>query len=300
MEAMAYGCPATSAYHLDPQHGDVDDRPLRRARRSRTRFLPDLVTMDKIASYCLTEPGSGSDAAALKTTRAARRRPLCRSTAPSSSSRARATTTSMSAWSAPARRSRRASPAWSIEKDTPGLSFGAPEKKLGWNASPTAQVIFEDAACRSRTCVGAEGDGLPLRDDGARRRAAQHRRLLARRRAALPRRGDQLHQGAPAVRPADRRLPEHAVHARRHGDRPGGGARAALHRRGQGHRRRARQVALLGDGQAARDRQRLARSSTARCSCTAATAICRTIRSNASGATCASIRSWRAPTRSCA
>jgi acyl-CoA dehydrogenase len=47
-----------------------------------------------------------------------------------------------------------------IEKDTPGLSFGAPERKLGWNASPTAQVIFEDCRVPVENRVGAEGDGF--------------------------------------------------------------------------------------------------------------------------------------------
>ena len=47
-----------------------------------------------------------------------------------------------------------------IEKGTPGLSFGAPEKKLGWNASPTAQVIFEDCRVPVENRVGAEGDGF--------------------------------------------------------------------------------------------------------------------------------------------
>src|SRR3546814_18783861 len=47
-----------------------------------------------------------------------------------------------------------------VEKDTPGLSFGAPEKKLGWNASPTAQVIFEDCRVPVENLVGAAGDGF--------------------------------------------------------------------------------------------------------------------------------------------
>ncbi|MFM6853854.1 MAG: acyl-CoA dehydrogenase family protein, partial [Sphingopyxis sp.] len=47
-----------------------------------------------------------------------------------------------------------------IDKNTPGLSFGAPEKKLGWNASPTAQVIFEDCRVPVANRVGAEGDGF--------------------------------------------------------------------------------------------------------------------------------------------
>src|SRR3546814_10804732 len=47
-----------------------------------------------------------------------------------------------------------------VEKDTPGLSFGAPERKLGWNASPTAQLIFEDCRVPVANRVGAEGDGF--------------------------------------------------------------------------------------------------------------------------------------------
>src|SRR3546814_3453268 len=58
-----------------------------------------------------------------------------------------------------------------------------------------------------------------------------------------------------AVRPTDRRFPEYPVHARRHGDRPRSRARLALHGGGKSHRERPRQVALLGDGKAARDRQ---------------------------------------------
>ncbi|MBD3814048.1 MAG: acyl-CoA dehydrogenase family protein, partial [Betaproteobacteria bacterium] len=47
-----------------------------------------------------------------------------------------------------------------VDKDTPGVSFGAPEKKLGWNASPTAQLIFEDAKVPVENRVGAEGEGF--------------------------------------------------------------------------------------------------------------------------------------------
>jgi acyl-CoA dehydrogenase len=68
MEAMAYGCPATSAFisihnmsaWMIDGYGSAE---------LKSRYLPDLISMEKIASYCLTEPGSGSDAAALKTRR---------------------------------------------------------------------------------------------------------------------------------------------------------------------------------------------------------------------------------------
>src|SRR3546814_2899153 len=66
MEAMAYGCPATSAYvSIHNMATWMIDRF--GGAEIKARFLPDLVSMKKIASYCLTEPGSGSDAAALKT-----------------------------------------------------------------------------------------------------------------------------------------------------------------------------------------------------------------------------------------
>ena len=112
-----------------------------------------------------------------------------------------------------------------IEKDMPGVSFGAQgkEARLAFAADRPGQ--FRRGPRAGRQPRRRRGRGLPHRDDGARRRAAQHRRLLAGRGAALPRRGDRLHQGAQAVRQGDRRFPEHPVHARRHGDRAPGGAR---------------------------------------------------------------------------
>ena len=66
MEAMAYGCPATSAFiSIHNMASWMIDRF--GSAELKAGYLPDLVTMERIASYCLTEPGSGSDAAALKT-----------------------------------------------------------------------------------------------------------------------------------------------------------------------------------------------------------------------------------------
>jgi alkylation response protein AidB-like acyl-CoA dehydrogenase len=74
-----------------------------------------------------------------------------------------------------------------VEKGTPGLSYGAQEKKLGWKSQPTAMVIFENCRVPVANLIGSEGQGLQDRDGGARRRPAQHRGLLDRRRAVLPR-----------------------------------------------------------------------------------------------------------------
>ena len=158
MEAMAYGCPATSAYisihnmaawMIDTFGGDA----------LKAHYLPQLVGMDKVASYCLTEPGSGSDAAALRTTaRLDGDHYVVNGTKQFISGggyndiyvvMVRTGADGPKGISALV-----------VEKDTPGLSFGAPERKLGWNASPTAQVIFEDVRVPVSNRIGAEGDGF--------------------------------------------------------------------------------------------------------------------------------------------
>ena len=160
MEAMAYGCPTTSsfisihnmaAWMIDCYGGD----------ELKARYLPDLVTMDCMASYCLTEPGSGSDAAALKTT--ARR--------DGDDYVLNGTKQFISGGGVndvyvvmvrTGDNGPKGITCLVIDKDTPGVSFGAPEKKLGWNASPTAQVIFEDARVPVANRVGEEGDGFKI------------------------------------------------------------------------------------------------------------------------------------------
>lgn len=158
MEAMSYGCPATSAYvsihnmvaWMIDTFGD---------QQIKDRFLPDLVTMDKIGSYCLTEPGSGSDAAALKTTaRLDGDHYVLNGTKQFISGGGYNDIYVIMARTGE-HKSRGVS-CFVVEKGTPGLSFGAPEKKLGWNASPTAQVILEDCRIPVANRVGAEGDGF--------------------------------------------------------------------------------------------------------------------------------------------
>ncbi len=158
MEAMAYGCPATSAYisihnmaaWMIDCFGGVD---------LKARYLPDLVSMDRIASYCLTEPGSGSDAAALKTTaRLDGDHYVINGTKQFISGAGVNDVYVCMVRTGDA--GAKGISCLVIDKDTPGLSFGAPEKKLGWNASPTAQVIFEDCRVPVANRVGAEGEGF--------------------------------------------------------------------------------------------------------------------------------------------
>jgi hypothetical protein len=127
----------------------------------RRRFLPALTAMDMIASYCLTEPGSGSDAAALKT-RAVRDGDhylLNGSKAFISGAGASDVYVTM------VRTGGEGPDGIScivVEKDTAGLSFGAPEKKLGWHSQPTAMVNFEDCRVPVANRIGEEGIGFKI------------------------------------------------------------------------------------------------------------------------------------------
>jgi acyl-CoA dehydrogenase len=158
MEAMAYGCPSTSAFISIHNMAAwmIDSFG---SEELKARYLPDLVTMDKIASYCLTEPGSGSDAAALKTkaVRDGDHYVLNGSKQFISGAGANDVYVTMV-------RTGEDGPkgisCLVIDKDTSGVSFGANEKKLGWHSQPTAQVIFEDARIPVANRVGAEGDGF--------------------------------------------------------------------------------------------------------------------------------------------
>jgi alkylation response protein AidB-like acyl-CoA dehydrogenase len=158
MEAMAYGCPATSAF-ISIHNMAAWMIDCFGSTELKAHFLPDLVSMKKIASYCLTEPGSGSDAAALKTSaRLDGDHYVVNGTKQFISGAGY-----NDIYVVMVRTSDNGAKGVSclvVEKDTPGLSFGAPEKKLGWNASPTAQVIFEDCRVPVANRVGAEGDGF--------------------------------------------------------------------------------------------------------------------------------------------
>jgi alkylation response protein AidB-like acyl-CoA dehydrogenase len=125
----------------------------------RERFVPPLVTMDKIASYCLTEPGSGSDAAALRTTavRDGDHYVLNGSKAFISGAGASDIYVVMVRTG---EEGAKGISALVVENGTPGLSFGANEKKMGWNAQPTAEVVFDNCRVPVANLIGEEGDGF--------------------------------------------------------------------------------------------------------------------------------------------
>jgi alkylation response protein AidB-like acyl-CoA dehydrogenase len=159
-EALAAGCTSTAAFlsihnmasWMIDTFGD---------EAQRRRFLPPLTSMELIASYCLTEPSSGSDAASLRT-RAVRdgdHYVLNGSKAFISGGGVSDIYVCM------VRTGGEGAGGVSclvVEKGTPGLSFGSSEKKMGWNSQPTAQVIFEDCRVPVANLIGAEGQGFKI------------------------------------------------------------------------------------------------------------------------------------------
>jgi len=125
----------------------------------RARYLPRLATMELAAAYCLTEPDSGSDAAALAT-RAERRGEdyvLNGAKAFISGGGVADLYLVMARTGGPGPKG---ISAFLVEKGAPGLSFGAQERKLGWNAQPTAQVNFDDCRVPAAHRLGGEGEGF--------------------------------------------------------------------------------------------------------------------------------------------
>lgn len=125
----------------------------------RARYVPSLVTMEKIASYCLTEPGSGSDAAALRTTakRDGDHWVLNGSKAFISGAGTSDVYVVMARTGVDGPKG---ISTFVVDKDAPGLSFGAQEKKMGWNSQPTAIVSFDDCRIPAENLLGKEGDGF--------------------------------------------------------------------------------------------------------------------------------------------
>jgi alkylation response protein AidB-like acyl-CoA dehydrogenase len=160
MEAMAYGCPSTSAFvSIHNMAAWMIDRFGSKAVKD--RYLPSLVGMEQIASYCLTEPGSGSDAAALKTTARRDGDDFVVSGTKQFISGAGANDLYVTMVRTGADGPKGIS-CLVIEKDMPGVSFGAQERKLGWHSQPTAQLILDDVRVPAANLVGEEGQGFSI------------------------------------------------------------------------------------------------------------------------------------------
>ncbi|MDR6127942.1 alkylation response protein AidB-like acyl-CoA dehydrogenase [Sphingomonas sp. SORGH_AS802] len=164
MEAMAYGCPSTSAFISIHNMASWMIDAFGSAR-VKEKYLPSLVTMDRIASYCLTEPSSGSDAAALKT-RAVRDGEGWRVTGTKQFISGGGENDVYVVMVRTGEEKARGISCLVVEKDMPGVSFGANERKLGWHSQPTAQVILEDVFVPAENLVGAEGEGFRIAMSG--------------------------------------------------------------------------------------------------------------------------------------
>ncbi len=159
-EELAAGCTSTAAFlSIHNMASAMIDRHGSEAQRK--RFLPQLVTMEKIASYCLTEPGSGSDAASLRT-RAEKdgdHYVLNGSKAFISGGGVSDVYVAMVRTGVDGAKG---ISAIVVEKGTPGLHFGKKEKKLGWHSQPTAAVIFHDCRVPAANRLGKEGEGFRI------------------------------------------------------------------------------------------------------------------------------------------
>ncbi|MEW4466409.1 acyl-CoA dehydrogenase family protein [Parasphingorhabdus sp. JC815] len=160
MEAMAYGCPSTSAFiSIHNMAAWMIDTFGSHAVKD--KYLPDLIGMEKIASYCLTEPGAGSDAASLKT-RAVKdgdHYVVSGSKAFISGGGENEVYVTMTRTSDDGASG---VTCLVIDKDMEGVSFGANEKKLGWHSQPTAQVNFDNVRVPVENRVGSEGEGFRI------------------------------------------------------------------------------------------------------------------------------------------
>ncbi len=157
-EALSMACPSVAAFlsihnmcaRMIDSFGSDD---------LKSRVMPDVLTMQTVLSYCLTEPGSGSDAAALKT----------RAETTNAGYTLNGTKAFISgggysdAYVVMVRTGEDGPKGIStvlVEDGTPGLSFGALEDKMGWRSQPTAQVQFDDCTVPAANLVGEEGKGF--------------------------------------------------------------------------------------------------------------------------------------------
>lgn len=160
MEAMAYGCPSTSAFisihnmsaWMIDSFGDADVK---------ARYLPDLVAGERLASYCLTEPSSGSDAAALRT-KAVRDGDDYVVTGSKQFISGGGENEVYVTMVRTGEDGPKGITCLVIEKDMPGVSFGAQERKLGWHSQPTAQLMLDGVRVPVSNRLGAEGDGFKI------------------------------------------------------------------------------------------------------------------------------------------
>ncbi|MGW7063008.1 acyl-CoA dehydrogenase family protein [Streptomyces sp. NPDC054904] len=164
LETLATGCPSIAGYlsihnmvaWMIDRYGDAAQR---------RRWLPSLCTAATLGSYCLTEPGAGSDAAALRTRAERDGEHYVLTGVKQFISGAGAA----GVYVVMARTGESGSggiSAFVIEREDPGVSFGPNEHKMGWNAQPTRQVVLDGVRVPADRRLGAEGDGFRIAMNG--------------------------------------------------------------------------------------------------------------------------------------
>jgi len=157
-EALAHGCPSIGSFiSIHNMVAWMIDRF--GTEEQRQKWVPKMCTMETMASYCLTEPGSGSDAAALRT-KAELDGNEWKLNGTKAFISGAAHTDLYLAMCRTGGDGPKGVSAMLIEDGTPGLSFGANERKMGWRAQPTAQVQFDDCRLPADHLLGEEGKGF--------------------------------------------------------------------------------------------------------------------------------------------
>ncbi|WP_085904629.1 isobutyryl-CoA dehydrogenase [Kiloniella majae] len=159
-EALSAGCPAVSAFiSIHNMASWMIDRF--GTEEQRQKWLPEMMTMDLIASYCLTEPSAGSDAAALKTKAVRDGDDFILNGAKQFISGA-GTSDLYLVMARSGGDGAGGVSCFLVPKDTEGVSFGANEKKMGWKAQPTRTVVMEDVRIPAANMIGEEGQGFKI------------------------------------------------------------------------------------------------------------------------------------------
>lgn len=158
-ESLSYGCVSTTAYltihnmcaWILDKYGTIEQKEL---------WLPSISNMSLMTSYCLTEPGSGSDAASLSTSAIKNpfddRQYLLNGTKAFISGGGNSDLYFVMA------KAPKGITCFLVPKDSPGLSFGKQEEKMGWNSQPTSLVIFEDCVVSKENIIGTLGKGFSI------------------------------------------------------------------------------------------------------------------------------------------
>ncbi|KAM3145264.1 hypothetical protein pb186bvf_002592 [Paramecium bursaria] len=156
-EALSYGCISTAAYltihnmtsYMIDTFGSEEQKAL---------WLPQMQTLDKFSSYCLTEPNSGSDSRAMKTTAK-----FDNGDYVINGSKCFISGGSVSDYYlVMCKTNENEVSCILVEKGTPGLSFGKPEEKMGWRSSPTTMVMFDNVRVPARNLINKKGMGFKM------------------------------------------------------------------------------------------------------------------------------------------